>query len=224
MRNLRSQLPTRPTMLEVAVTAWALSISVSAAAKVSPIELKELVERSDIIVVATVTGIEATGQVIASDDRRFPPLRLATADVMETWKGPRLRAVRFIASPTQQCDITSAANGEKLALFLIRHGNSPIMTITHVGRGRMSLATVKDEQYARISNDILLPAGARVVTREEPTVLSLPAALFKPGEKGSKSFTLNLVVRSVELKALRDLVKGYVAVELLERLAWAPRL
>jgi hypothetical protein len=208
----------------MAVTVWALMVSVSASAKIKEIELRELVERSDIIVVASVTAIEATGQVIADDDRRFPPLELATADVMETWKGPRLKAVRFVASPTVQCDITSAAKGEKLVLFLIRHGNSPIMTITHVGRGRMLLGMVKDEQYAKVPDDVLLPACARVVEREEPTTISYPAALFKPGEKGTRSVTVSLVVRSVELKALRDLVKKNVALRLPGRLAWVPQL
>jgi hypothetical protein len=213
-------------MLVLAATTAAFSTSVSALASVREIELKELVERSDIIVVATVEKIEAAGDLIKAAGDEFPPVKLATAGVVETWKGPRVKEVCFVASPTVQCDITSAAMGERLVLFLNRSGNAPIMTIAHIGRGRMVLEKIKGEQFAIVEHGVELPAGVKLVKSKKPITLSIPAALLKPGEKGSKTltFTDGVEVRSVELKVLRELVRGYLAKKRPGRLAWIPPL
>ena len=62
---------------------------------VKSIKLKSLVEQSDIIVVAVVTKVEADPMIVAHDQREFPPLKVATARVIESWKGPRCAEVQF---------------------------------------------------------------------------------------------------------------------------------
>jgi len=185
--------------------------SVVSAAAVKSIKLSELVARSNVIVIATVTKIDVGGNDVAA--AKIPPLRLATADVIETWKGPRTRDITFVASPRHYCDIASAKKGERLVLFLERHENSPIMTIAHVGRGRMLLQEVKSEQFATIDDKIALPAGTRTVEILEVWTFRELVPKTESGEEHWETYTDSVPVRMIELRVLRGLVQGYLSAE-----------
>src|SRR5262245_28959267 len=104
---------TRPTMWNRethraggAIAAFVLmSFPTSSWAEVAEIELKDLVARSDLIVVAKVSKVEDGPDHIKPVEARFPPVKVATAEVIERWKGVNVREVRYVASPTRYCDI-----------------------------------------------------------------------------------------------------------------------
>jgi hypothetical protein len=156
-------------------------------AMVAEIAFKELVVHSDLIVLAKVLTIEETPPETKSGDDRIPPVKVATAQVIETWKGAPLREVRYIASPLWTCDSSSAERGERAVLFLENRKGSPIMVIAHSGRGRMPLREVEGRSYATIwSEDVQLPKGTATI----------------PGPKPKYSF-----IRSVESSTLKELVR-----------------
>ena len=148
------------------------------------IDLKDLVAKSDLIVVVTVTKTEAGPDDIKPWDASFPPVKVATARVVETWKGKADKEVRFVASPTRPCDIADAKEGEKLVLFLERRENSPIMMIAHVGRGGMLLHDIKGKTYATLSDQVILPKGTRTISEPKKVSMSLPRSLIRGGREG----------------------------------------
>jgi hypothetical protein len=156
-------------------------------AKVAEIALKELVARSDVIVLAKVLKVEDGPTDIKTEDDRFPRVKVATAQIIETWKGTPLREVRYVASPLWTCDISGGEKGERTVLFLESRKGSPIMMIAHSGRGRMPLHEVEGKSYATIwSKDVQLPKGTATI----------------PGPEPKYSF-----IRSVELSKLKGLVR-----------------
>jgi hypothetical protein len=157
-------------------------------AKVAEIPLKELVAQSDLIVLAKVSKVEdGPAEIKTEDDRSFPRVKVAAAEVIETWKGRSLREVRYVASPLWTCDISSAETGERVVLFLVSGKDSPIMMIAHSGRGRMPLRQVEGKSYATIwSEDVQLPRGTVTI----------------PGPEPRYSF-----IRSIELSKLKELVR-----------------
>ena len=175
-------------------------------ASVREIDLKDLVAKSDLIVVVTVTKTEADPDDNEPRDESFPPVKVATARVVETWKGKADKEIRFVASPTRYCDIADAKEGEKLVLFLERRGNSPMM-IAHVGRGGMLLHDIKGKTYATLSDQVILPEGTRTISEPKKVSMTLPRSLIKAGEKGEITHTFTIEVRSIELGALRELVR-----------------
>ena len=62
-----------------------------ALAKVESMTLKELVAGSDLIVVAKVSRVEDAPADTNAEDKRFSAVRVATAEVIETWKGAPVR-------------------------------------------------------------------------------------------------------------------------------------
>jgi hypothetical protein len=94
-----------------------LSMFTSTQASVAEIELKSLVARSDLVVVVVVTKVEVVGPPFEWNGRKFPAVHVATARVLESWKGARVPEVRFVGSPTGVCDSAEAAEGEELVLF-----------------------------------------------------------------------------------------------------------
>ncbi len=153
--------------------------------------------------VVTVTKVEPGPDDVKPWDKSFPPVKVATARVVETWKGEAGKDVRFVASPTQPCDIADAKEGEKLVLFLEGGKDSSIKMIAHVGRGGMLLHDVKDKPYATVSDDVILPKGTRTITESKKVSVTLP----NPDTKRSTTFTFTHGVRSIDLGTLRDLVR-----------------
>src|SRR5262249_39505911 len=132
--------------------------------------LKDLVDRSDRIVLAKVSAIEdGPADIRTENDRFFPRVKVAKAQVIETWKGTPFREIRYVASPLWTCDIADAESGERVVLFLKSRKGSPIMMIAHLGRGRMPLREVEGKSYATIwSEDVRLPRGTVTIPGPEP--------------------------------------------------------
>jgi hypothetical protein len=180
-----------------------LFIPVQVRASVADVTLKDLSAESDLIVVARVTKVQDGPAEVQPAGDEFPRVKIATAEVMETWKGSSGREIRFIASPTKQCDIASAETGERVVLFLKGSKDSPY-SIAWVGRGRMPLHDANDNQYATLEDQVILPEGTPTIPRIKTVRFVLPTRLTG---KPERPFTLEYTVRSIELGTLRRLVK-----------------
>jgi hypothetical protein len=156
-------------------------------AEVRRLDVQELATLSDLIVVARVTKVEDGRSSVTFPDGRRAAVKVATAHVIEIWKGEKVSELRFLASPTLACDIADAEEGELVVLFLERQKTSSVKAIAHAGRGRMPIREVKGKSYATIwSDDVLLPEGTVTI----------------PGPEPKSSF-----IRSIELSKLKELVR-----------------
>lgn len=169
-------------LVSLSLVVLSLAAPTQGRAEVADIALKELAAQSDRIVVARVIKVEDGPAQLQPSGSEFPPVKVATAEVLETWKGDPVKEVRSIATPTEFCDIAAAEKGERVVLFLQRLKDSPDR-IAHVGRGRMLIEKVQDRTYAVLPDEVKLPGG-------------MPTILRKPNE------------RTVELDVLRRLIRG----------------
>ena len=179
---------------------WALAMLAPAVFAVVPvvtlasmktITLKELVGKSKMIVLAEVLRVEEAPRDLEFKplDESRPPVKVATAQVIETWKGHAEREIRFVASPLWQCDVSHAEKGQRMVLCLSPDTDSGIMTITHGGRGGMPLRDIGKERYAEIDSfTVELPEGT-------PTT---------PGSDSRFSF-----IRSIELNKVKEIVRAF---------------
>ena len=115
--------------------------------EVRSISPSDLVALSDYIVVAAVTKVESAGE----------DLRVATATVVDRWKGDPGPAIRFRASGTWTCDISSAKAGESSILFLTRTAGQEALSIAHSGRGRLPIKEIDGTLWARPRGDVQWP-------------------------------------------------------------------
>jgi hypothetical protein len=97
-----------------------------ATAKKGPSDLADLVAEADVIVTGTVVGI------VGPDDDQVARLAVTT-----TLKGEARASLQFKASPSWQCDTTSAKVGDRLLLFLRSHSGR--LVVVGSGTGIMSL-------------------------------------------------------------------------------------
>jgi hypothetical protein len=140
-----------------------------AEAKVASITLKKLTESSDLIVVATETTVEDGPAGLNLGEETKSPIKVATARVVEVWKGKAGPDVRYIASPTWTCDISEAKVGERVVLFLSKSKGVPFMLIEHSGRGRMPIRDVNGKPHATVwVGDVQLPRGVATIPGPEP--------------------------------------------------------
>ena len=161
---------------------------------VAKITLKELVNASDLIVLASELKIE-DGPDDLNLGEEMPPIKIATASVLEVWKGSAGHEVRYVASPTWRCDISEANVGERVVLFLLKPNGWPLHAIAHAGRGRMPIRDVEGKSYVTIwAEDVRLPKGVMTI----------------PGPDPKYEF-----IRSVDLNGLRSTVTAMGRTEIL---------
>jgi hypothetical protein len=181
-------------------------LPVAARAAVQEVDLNDLVARSDMIVVATVTKVEVGPDDIQTAEDRFHPLKVATAQITETWKGAPVREIRYVASPTWTCDTSSAKEGERVVLFLKKRKGLKFLVDAHAGRGRMPLRDVGKKQYATLQDEVLLPEGTPTISEKKTASVLFPAA--GPDRPAPAPFTFTYSVVSIEIGTLRDLVRS----------------
>ncbi len=145
-------------------------------AKVMSVQFSNLVANCELIVVAKVESVSSP--IIGK--------QYAKARVTEVWKGTNAAIVKFLASPTWECDISEANKGEVVLLFLTKGSKSRSYEIAHSGRGRLPLRTASGKSYATFWPEVILP-------KDVPTI---------DGPEPKWNF-----IRSVEVDVLRELVK-----------------
>jgi hypothetical protein len=204
MRRRQALIPSLLAIVAVAVSP------ARATASVEPITLKELVGFSEMIVLATVTKVEdAPAGLKYGDhgpDERTP--KVATARVLEVWKGSPGPEVRYMASRSWVCDTATARVGERVVLFLSRLKGLPFLVIEHSGRGRMPLRIVGTETFAVLPNAVGLPEDAPVVWERKPFDPQAPPPINPKGPPPSPLTHYN--EGSIKLEALKRLVESIV--------------
>ncbi len=146
------------------------AVATSASAEVKQVEVEDLAERSELIVIAKVSKIEDAPAQFERDDAGMPQLKVATAQVLETWKGKPVPEVRYIASPDWMCDTSHAEEGERVLRFLTYahwRKDRSFLSISHAGRGRMPLSEAKGKWYAAIQDEVILPQGTPTVSEQK---------------------------------------------------------
>lgn len=189
---------------KVIVSFVILFVPVRVRASVADVTLKDLAAESDLIVVARVTKVQDGPAGLQPAGDEFPPVKVATARVIETWKGDKVREIRYIASPTRPCDLASAEIEERVVLFLKGSKGSPY-SIAWVGRGWMPLHEANDNSYATLADQVILPEGTPTISRTGTTRMVLPT---KVTGKPEHSLTFRYTVRAIELGRLRLVEEG----------------
>jgi hypothetical protein len=141
--------------LRLSIVIAMLGIAAPARAKIDPMSLDELLDASDLVVLARVESIESP--------------RTATARVLATWRGLPQARVRYDAAHTSTCDTSFAAVGETVVLFLTAPGQDGVR-ITNYGQGRFEVHRLGDgRDYASLSyaSPDFVP-GARVARFRRP--------------------------------------------------------
>jgi hypothetical protein len=172
---IRCQASLRNLLATVIVAMF----SSPAMASVESISLEKLVKDSDLIVIASVTKVEdAPIGLEYGPDRE--PSKVATARILEVWKGKPAPEVRYMASRSWVCDTAEAKVGERVVLFLSRSKSKdlPFMIIEHSGRGRMPLRDVGAVEYAELPDDVGFPKGTPVISELKP--FATPNLLNEP--------------------------------------------
>jgi hypothetical protein len=168
------------------------------------VSLAKLASESELIVVARVIAVEDGPARESHDTRDFPPLKIAKAQIIETWKGKAQREVRYIASPCWVCDISDAVMDEKVLLFLTSRTDSPPLGIVHSGRGRMPTRERAGKCLAEIPSDgVTVPKNLPMIAEKRKSELELPST--EPGKPGRR-VAITHTVRWIELGVLRRAV------------------
>lgn len=200
------------TVKAVVVVIAGACFTAAAKAEVRDIAFTELAMESDLIVVAKVSKVEdaPTDLKAAAEDEGVATLKVATAEVIETWKGEPVREVRYFASSTWMCDLTGAEKGERVVLFLekrnfMRRNEPRLMSIAHAGRGRWTLRDVGGKACASISPEVILPEGTSTIS--DKTTARLVTRGSDP-DKDAKPLEFTCTGKYIELATLRELVRA----------------
>ena len=141
----------------------AIVVSRPTEAMVGLVSLEKLIATSDAIVVAQVVRV-------SGPPRHSGRERIATAQVLRSFKSPLDGSFRFLASPTWTCDLSDAVDGEVVLLFLNRRDASSF-AIAHSGHGRMPLRRVAGKTYVTLfTNTVRLPPDAPTIPGPDPAV------------------------------------------------------
>ncbi|MDG3002479.1 hypothetical protein [Paludisphaera mucosa] len=171
------------TMLTASIHVAHSALPISEAhLEVIPPRVAELVEASELIVLAKVESVSEDPNV---------ETRRAKATVLEVWKGPRTTSVEYRVWPTFACDIAYAKKGETVLLFLEKEETG--WGITWAGRGRMPLVEMNNTKYLSYFSDVIFPD-------ETPWV--------RTAEEDKRSFDQEGVFeQAVEMKLVKELVR-----------------
>lgn len=103
---------TAKTMITTSATTYCLMLSlyIGAQAQAAPVPLTQLVDAAGAIAVVEVRAV----------DGRKNGSRVATAQVLDVWKGRLPGVVRYLTSPGEGGDAPDARSGEVVVLFLKR--------------------------------------------------------------------------------------------------------
>lgn len=128
----------------IVLSLCALLGSLPASAKVASIPIDELIEQSNVIVIAKVSSLST--QIVTAHPSRNPKVVLADAVTQRTLKGSIPNNFRFLAQTDFICSETGAVKDELALFFLHRHKNGEL-DIMAFGNGRMPIGALDGKQY-----------------------------------------------------------------------------
>ena len=97
--------------------------------------LEMLTRTANLIVVAQVENVTEKGDV-----------SIATARVIDVWKGQPAATVKFRASKSWICDVSTAIPGETVVLFLAGDAQAVVPAIAYSGIGRLPVNNAEGTQ------------------------------------------------------------------------------
>lgn len=109
--------------------------------------LEALTRTSNLIVVAQVENVSKKGDV-----------SVATARVIEVWKGRPEGIVQFRASRSWTCDASTAIPGETVVLFLASDGKTDVAAIAYSGMGRLPVNDAEGRQTVKLYSSLFTKA------------------------------------------------------------------
>src|SRR5574341_232863 len=164
--------------IEVIISLLAMILIAKLAISEAPyLTPDELFADSDVVCLARVERVE---RVWWHPDRKF-----AIAQVLDTWKGPKISSVSFRAYPTWTCDVSTANEGEIVLLFLSK-ASSDQFEIVNSGQGRWPLKKIGKDYIVRVSDYDIMPLSQRKVL---------------------KTYTSMSSVRNISLSQLKDFLQ-----------------
>ena len=117
--------------------------------------LEAAINAADVIVLADVESVQST-----------EGSRIASARVLQTFKGNPGETVRFEASPSWSCDSSWAESGERALLFLVGKPRDKPYFLTSNGTGRLVVKVIAGEQFLE-TRLLDLPLDVRVQMMRE---------------------------------------------------------
>ena len=132
-----------------------------------------LTRNATLIVVAQVENVIQNGNV-----------SIATARVLDVWKGQSTKSVQFRASRSWTCDASNAIPGEIVVLFLAADAHTGVTAIAYSGMGRLPINNVEGTPTVMLYSSLFTKA-----MKQETRV---------PQETFSGNVTLALLKRHVQ--------------------------
>ena len=105
--------------------------------------LEMLTRTATLVVVAQVENVTEKGNV-----------RMATARVINVWKGQSAGIVQFRASRSWTCDVSNAITGETVVLFLVDDARTGETVIAYSGMGRLPVNKAEGMETVRLSGSL----------------------------------------------------------------------
>jgi hypothetical protein len=137
--------------------------------------LEALTKGAKVIVVAQVeevVTVQPENSADASGVRQAVwEKRVATAKVLDVWKGTAGEKVQFRASRTWACDVSTAIAGETVILFLADDPKDSVMAIAYWGIGRLPVENPDGNSTVLLYSNLL--------TREIKELIGVPKDTFR---------------------------------------------
>lgn len=146
--------------------------------------LEALAKDAQIIVVAQieeVVGEQPENPTNTSGIREIKgERRIATARVLEIWKGTAGEKVQFRASKSWTCDVSTAVVGETVILFLVDDPKDSMMAIAYSGIGRLPIENNNGNSTVLLYSSLLSKEIKKLIGVPEDTFRSyVDVAEFK---------------------------------------------
>ena len=162
---------TKKALLHSFVIVLALSLPRASFGRPIMPTLQALTRNANLIIVAQVEEVVTEASENTGNASRIREItwerRMATARVLEVWKGTAGERVQFRASKSWTCDVSTAVVGETVILFLANGENPTVMSIAYSGIGRLP-----------VENDSVLLYSS-LLTKEIKRLVRLPEETFR---------------------------------------------
>ena len=146
--------------------------------------LEALTKNAKVIVVARVEEVvteQPENPTNASGIREITwEKRVATAKVLDVWKGTAGEKVQFRASKSWTCDVSTAIAGETVILFLVDDPKDSVMAIAYSGIGRLPIENNNGNSTVLLYSSLLTKEIKKLIgVREETFRSHVDVAMFK---------------------------------------------
>jgi hypothetical protein len=165
----------RNFLLSLLIAASMLSLPKPALGRSVMPTLEHLTKKAKVIVVAYVEEVVSEQPENSTNPSGVRNIvwekRVATAQVLDVWKGTAGEKVQFRASPSWTCDSSTAVVGETVILFLVDDPKDSVMVIAYSGIGRLPIENNNGNSTVLLYSSLL--------TKEIKKLMGIPETIFK---------------------------------------------